>query len=88
MSKKKIKNRQENIQEEAISENGFSEKTEKIFKKFLRIMSWTVGVCFVLILFLPFFNDPAVDRITKYLFNTGLITLIVKKLIEKRAENN
>ncbi len=99
MSKKKIKNKPQEISQEEVTVGEFSEKTEKTFKKYLRIMSWTVGVCFVLILFLPFFNDPAIDRLTKYLFNLGLITLIVfslaelnansiKKLIEKKLTDN
>jgi hypothetical protein len=59
-----------------------SEKTEKIFKKILKIMSWTVGICFILIIILPMFENYILDVITKILFNIGAITLIIFTLIE------
>ncbi len=60
----------------------FSEQTEAIFKKALRIMSWIVGFAFISVLFLPYFNSPFVDSIARFIFNTGLIVLIIFTVVE------
>lgn len=65
----------------------YSEKTERIFKIMLRIMSWTVGIAFASILVLPYLNNPVVDSINRYIFNIGLVVLIVFTLIEFVADS-
>ncbi|HHM01841.1 MAG TPA: hypothetical protein ENJ15_02430 [Caldithrix abyssi] len=65
----------------------YSEKTEHIFKIMLRTMSWTVGIAFASILILPYFNNPLLDIFNRYIFNTGLIVLILFTLIEFVADS-
>ncbi len=65
----------------------YSEKTERIFKIMLRTMSWTVGIAFASILVLPYLNNPVVDIINRYIFNTGLLVLIVFTVIEFVADS-
>ncbi|RMH64153.1 MAG: hypothetical protein D6677_05585 [Calditrichaeota bacterium] len=74
--------KQINTQKNDPNETPFSEETEKLFKRALRIMSWIVGVAFVSVLILPYFNNPVVDTIARYIFNTGLIVLLIFTVIE------
>lgn len=60
----------------------FSPRVEKIYKRILRIMSWIVGIAFVVVLILPEFNSLLLDRITKFIFLIGLSTLLVFIIIE------
>ncbi|KAA3617409.1 MAG: hypothetical protein D8M58_02465 [Calditrichaeota bacterium] len=60
----------------------FTEETEAIFKKILRIMTWIVGLCFVLIIIFHLFNDKTMDIITRILFFIGIINLLVFTLLE------
>jgi pheromone shutdown protein TraB len=72
----------------------FSPETEALYKKILRAMSWVVGVCFVLIIVLPLFENATLDKITTWLFYIGVLTLLsftfleftsttLKKIIQK-----
>jgi len=70
---------------ENISQPGkkeFSEKTIIIYKRILKVMSWIVGVSFVLIIIMHLFNNPVLDIIAKYLFRFGVLTLIAFTLLE------
>ncbi len=77
------KNKKNSTEEQKV----YSEKTERIFKIMLRVMSWTVGIAFASILVLPYLNNPVVDSINRYIFNIGLIVLIVFTLIEFVADS-
>ena len=65
-----------------IQENEYSEKTIKTYKMILKIMSWTVGVCFILIIILPLFENESLDVLSKYLFRFGILNLIAFTVIE------
>lgn len=80
MSKKRLNKKQE-IKEMSV-ENNFSEETEALYKKILRIMTWVVSVCFVLIIILPLFNNVLLDRFTRILFFIGIINLFIFTLLE------
>jgi putative ribosome biogenesis GTPase RsgA len=73
-----------NAQESKIKTN---DKTEKVFKRILKSMSWTVGICFVLIIILPEFNNRTLDRITQVLYYIGIINLLLFTLIELIADS-
>jgi len=80
---KKQKRRPNNIEnkpEQDASE--FSEKTLNIYKRILKIMSWTVGVSFVLIIILHLFNNQTLDILSKYLFRIGFLILIAFTVLE------
>lgn len=77
MGKKRLKK----IKEMSV-ENNFSEETEALYKKILRIMTWIVSVCFVLIIILPLFNNVLLDRFTRILFFIGIINLFIFTLLE------
>lgn len=57
------------------------------FKIFLKIMSWVVGVCFILIIILPLFDFYLVDILVKSLYFIGLINLILFAILEFFAQN-
>ncbi len=82
-SKKSKQNDKKHAQEEP----EYPEKVEKTFKLILRILSWTVGVAFVLIVILPEFNKPVLDQITRYIYLVGIISLLVFIVIEFFAQN-
>jgi len=60
----------------------FSERTIKIYKRILKVMSWTVGICFLLIIVLHLFNIEFLDDLAKYLFRFGVLNLIAFTVIE------
>ncbi len=60
----------------------FPETVEKTFKRILRILSWTVGTAFVLIVLLPEFNSPTLDKITRVIYLIGITSLLVFVIIE------
>ena len=60
----------------------YPEKVEKIFKLILRILSWTVGTAFVLIVILPEFNSPTLDKITRVIYLIGISCLLIFVIIE------
>ena len=60
----------------------FSEKTIKIYKRILKVMSWAVGISFILIIVLHLFNNEFLDAFAKYLFRFGVINLIAFTVLE------
>jgi len=64
------------------TESIFSPKVESVFKLILKVMSWVVGLAFVLVIILPEFNSPSLDGITQILFYIGIINLLVFIVIE------
>ena len=60
---------------------------EHKFKNILKIMSWVVGVCFILLIILPLFNFYLVDILVKLLYFIGLINLILFAILEFFAQN-
>jgi len=60
----------------------FSEKTIVIYKRILKIMSWIVGVCFILIIILHLFNNAGLDILAKWLFRFGVLNLIAFTVLE------
>jgi len=57
------------------------------FKLLLKIMSWIVGVSFVLIIILPLFDSSFVDRLVKILYFIGLINLLLFAVLEFFGQN-
>ena len=60
----------------------YSERTLKIYKRTLKVMSWTVGVSFILIIILHLFNNTFLDTLAKYLFRYGVLNLIAFTVLE------
>lgn len=60
----------------------YSEKTIKIYKRILKIMSWTVGICFILIIILHLFGNETLDTLSKWLFRFGVLNLIAFTVLE------
>ncbi|MCB0283115.1 MAG: hypothetical protein H6627_01290 [Calditrichae bacterium] len=81
---KPLKNNDLNKTEE---QTEFSEATEALYKKILRVMSWIVGICFVLIIILPLFENVTLDRITKVLYYIGVINLLAFTIFEFIADS-
>jgi len=80
---KKSKKRSKDIVENKIENNSeFSDSVEKKFKLILRIMSWVVGICFVLIIILPNFDFFLIDSIVKFVFFFGVFNLIMFGVLE------
>jgi hypothetical protein len=59
---------------------------ENKFKIVLKIMSWIVGVCFILLIFLPLFDFYLIDIIVKSLYFIGLFNLILFAVLEFFAQ--
>ncbi len=64
----------------------FDPKVENAFKLFIKILSWIGGICFLLVIILPEFNKPFLDKITQYIFVVGAIILLSFLFIELLAE--
>lgn len=60
----------------------YPEQVEKIYKLTLRVLSWVVGVAFVLIIVLPEFNSSLLDKITRIIYLLGISSLIIFMIIE------
>jgi uncharacterized membrane protein len=60
----------------------FSSESEKKFKNILRIMSWIVGICFLLIIILPNFEFFLLDEIVKIIFYIGVLNLLLFAFME------
>ncbi|RLD15801.1 hypothetical protein DRI50_03420 [candidate division KSB1 bacterium] len=71
----------------AEDENQYPEKVEKLYKRIMRILSWTVGVAFVLIIVLPEFNSSVLDQITRVIYLIGISSLLVFIIIEFFSSN-
>ena len=80
---KKSKTRTQNIVENKIEQQSeFSDAVEDKFKLILRIMSWVVGICFVLIIILPNFDIGLVDVLVKFIFFLGVFIVFVFVMLE------
>jgi len=80
---KKSKKRSTNIIEKNSEQHSeFSDAVEDKFKLILRVMSWVVGVCFVLIIILPNFDFGFVDVFVKFIFFLGVFIVLVFVLLE------
>ena len=80
---KRSKKRTVSISEQrAESKAEFSESAEHRFKAILKIMSWIVGICFLLIIILPNFDFLLVDEIVKFIFYLGVFNLLLFAVLE------
>lgn len=77
----KNKTKKQAKQEEA-TEPQFPEKVERIFKYILKSLSWTVGIAFVMVILLPEFNSPFLDKVTRIFYLTGISCLLLFLVIE------
>ncbi len=71
----------------AENETEFPEEVEKKFKLLLRVLSWVVGTAFVLIVLLPEFNSPVLDKITRVIYLVGISCLLLFVIIEFFADS-
>jgi len=69
------------------SKNVINPEIENKFKLLLKIMSWVVGVCFVLIILLPLINSNFIDILVKVLYFIGLINLLLFAILEFFGQN-
>lgn len=83
-SKKRPKNSAENNTDKSYE---FSDAVEEKFKLILRIMSWIVGVCFVMIIILPNFDFSLVDVLVKFIFFLGVFNLFMFAILEMFGVN-
>ena len=70
-----------------ITKTEIKPEIEHKFKILLKIMSWVVGVCFVLIIILPLFENGIIDILVKILYFIGLINLLLFAILEFFAQN-
>jgi preprotein translocase subunit SecY len=83
---KKIKKTNEKSANNGDGKKRFDEKTEKVFKVFVKTMSWVGGICFLLVLILPEFSTPFLDKVTHFIFVIGAIILLSFLFIELLAD--
>jgi len=80
---KKSKAKRTHPVEAARKENPeISEEAEIRFRQILRVMSWTVGICFLLIITLPNFNFSLLDILIKAIFYIGFLNLLLFAVLE------
>ena len=84
--KSRIKNNQI-TQEPAEQKSDISPTVELLFKTILKIMSWTVGICFLIIIILPNFDFYYLDAIIKFVFYLGVFCLLLFILFEFIGES-
>lgn len=87
MSKKQKKKNTQQPQTEKNTSVEFTPETEQLYKKLLKIMSWIVGVCFILIIILPLFESNTLDKITTWLFYVGVLTLLSFTFLEFTSDS-
>jgi len=76
------KSKNNSLDNNGINNNTINPDIEYKFKLLLKIMSWIVGVCFVLIIILPLFDSNFADRLVKILYFIGLINLLLFAILE------
>ena len=81
---KTTKKSKEEIKEKEKQE--FDPKVEKALKIFIKTMSWVGGICFLLVIILPEFNNPLLDKITQFVFAVGAVILLSFLFIELLSE--
>ena len=67
--------------------NQINPEIEKKYKLTLKIMSWVVGVCFVLIILLPLIEYHWIDVLVKTLYFIALFNLIMFAFLEFFGQN-
>jgi hypothetical protein len=82
MGKKSRLKKQMNEPVKNTSTDEISADAEKKFKNILRIMSWIVGLCFLLIIILPNFEFFLLDEIVKIIFYLGVFNLFLFAFME------
>ena len=87
MSKKPKKRIKEVNKEQIKVQEEIPEQVEEKFKKLLRIMSWTVGICFLVIIILPNFEFSLLDIIIKVVYYIGVFNLILFIFLELFGTN-
>ena len=60
---------------------------EHKFKMLLKIMSWIVGICFVLVIILPLFESSFIDILVKIIFFIAVINLLLFAVFEFFGQN-
>ena len=85
---KKSKNRYQ-IKTEDVQEKkpDIAPVVELQFKKILKVMSWTVGICFLIIITLPNFEFAYLDAVIKFVFYLGVFNLLLFILFEFFGES-
>ena len=85
---KKSKNRSQLITEKVEEKKPeISPEVELKFKGILKIMSWTVGICFLVIITLPNFEFAYLDAVIKFVFYLGVFNLLLFILFEFFGES-
>jgi hypothetical protein len=87
MGKKSRTKKQIQVEEPVTQEPEISTEIELLFKKILRGMSWTVGICFLIIITLPNFDFHFLDAIIKIVFYLGVLCLLFFILFEFFGES-
>jgi hypothetical protein len=87
MGKKSRKKKIQQPPQPVVKETGISTEVEILFKKILRIMSWTVGLCFLVIITLPNFEFNSLDAIIKFVFFLGVFCLFLFIIFEFFGES-
>ena len=87
MSKKSKKRNKEVNKEEIKAHKEIPEQVEEKFKSLLRIMSWTVGICFLVIIVLPNFEFILLDIIIKVVYYIGVFNLLLFIFLELFGTN-
>ena len=64
-----------------------SPEIEARFKFILKIMSWIVGICFLIIITLPNFEFASLDIIIKFVIYLGVFNLLLFILFEFFGES-
>lgn len=68
-------------------ESDISPVVEERYRKLIRIMSWVVAICFLLVITLPNFDIMYLDEIIKFVFFLGVLNLFVFILLEFIGES-
>ena len=87
MGKKSRKRTKENNNDQNKPLDGISDVVEEKFKRILRIMSWIVGICFLVIIILPNFEFMFLDAIIKVVYYIGVFNLLLFIFIELFGTN-
>lgn len=82
MGKKTKRKQQSTLVEQNKPEEDISPIVEEKFKRLLRIMSWTVGICFLVIIVLPNFEFFLLDITIKLVYYIGVLNLLLFLFLE------
>jgi hypothetical protein len=82
MGKKTKRKQQTAILDQNKPEEDISPIVEEKFKRLLRIMSWTVGICFLVIIILPNFEFFLLDITIKLVYYIGVLNLLLFIFLE------